>query len=87
METPSLEEQRLATHEYLVDYSNIWLNYKTRYDRSLGLDSGLAKTYEQVNSHMDYILERYFSLTAGVFLEALPTGDAIVGPLVELGSE
>lgn len=69
-ETFPLEQQRSATHDVLVSYSETWSRSKTRVDRSLGLDAALNIDHEQINDHMNYLLERYFTLTAGVELEA-----------------
>lgn len=65
----SLEGQREATLDGLADYRATWMTYKDRVERSAGLDSGLNLEYGGINDHMNYLLERYFTLTAGVELE------------------
>lgn len=67
-----LEQQRHATLDVLTAYSNeTWLPYRARNERSGGLDSKLALEYGVVNNHMNYLLERYFTLIAGVELESI----------------
>lgn len=81
-------QQQVESLSLLHGYRPTWLEYKDRYDRSLGsnpdlpsfgkpLDRQLAAEYKPVNDQMNRLLERYFSQKLGVTFEETTTGLAI----------
>lgn len=78
VEINPLDEQRAAVLDSLTSYQPIWSSYRSRNERTAGLDAKLGLEWRVVNGHMNGLLEKYFCLTAGVELEVVRTEEDVL---------